>query len=320
MRKKVLINQKFFGDGLDILKKEFDLIMRDDDELMSDSEIREKISDADGAIFIVTSKVNEYTLGNADKIKISANYGVGYDNVDVEYCTKRGIQVTNTPDVLTDATAEIGWALLLSAARRVTEGERAIRNNEWKGFRPEFMLGSSVSGKTLGIIGAGRIGRRFAEISKGFNMKIIYSNRSRKLDFEESTGATYVCMDELLGTSDFISVHVPYNAETTNLISDNEFKKMKKSAIFINTSRGPIVDENALIKALKNKTIRGAGLDVFVNEPDINKEFFTLNNIVMLPHLGSATFESRNDMGILAAQNVIEVLNGKKPITPVNKI
>ena len=244
--------------------------------------------------------------------RLFANYGVGYNNIDVPEARRRSIWVTNTPDVLNDATADMAWALLFAASRRVAEGDRLMRSGTFS-WEPEFMLGADITGRTLGVIGAGRIGRNFARKSRGFDMKVLYSGRRPSREFEAETGGRFVSLDELLGASDFVSLHVPLTPETHHLIGERELALMRRSAILINTSRGPVVDEKALVRALEACVIRGAGLDVFENEPDTAPGLRELDNVVMTPHIGSATVETRNNMGLVAVRNIAAVLEGREP-------
>ncbi len=244
--------------------------------------------------------------------RIFANYGVGYNNIDVPEARRRGVWVTNTPDVLNDATADLAWALLFAAARRVVEGDRLMRSGTFS-WQPEFMLGADITGRTLGVIGAGRIGRNFARKSRGFDMKVLYSGRRPSPEFEAEAGGRFLPMDELLSESDFVSLHVPLTPETHHLIGERELALMKRTAILINTSRGPVVDEKALVRALEGRTIRGAGLDVFENEPDTAPGLSALDNVVMTPHIGSATVATRTNMGLVAVRNIAAALEGREP-------
>ena len=245
-------------------------------------------------------------------LKLIANYGVGFNNIDVKAANAKGIYVTNTPDVLTDATADLAWALLFSSARRVVEGDHICRTSTFS-WAPEYMLGYDISGKTLGVIGAGRIGSNFArKAALGFNMRVIYHNRhsSQAMD---ALGAKLVSLDELLAESDYISVHVPLTPETRHMLGAADFAKMKHTAILINTSRGPVLDEAALADALKNHVIAAAGLDVYEKEPDICPELKSLANVVLMPHVGSATFDTRTNMGLMIARNIEAVFAGNTP-------
>ena len=245
--------------------------------------------------------------------RIFANYAVGFNNIEIAAATQRGIFISNTPDVLTDSTADMTFALLLAAARRVADGDRAVRTHRFPGWSPLFMLGVEVTGKTLGIVGAGRIGQAVARRAHGFDMKILYTANSPKPDFEKATGASFIGLDVLLEQSDFVSLHVPLTSITYHLISEREFSIMKESAILINTSRGPIIDERALADALRNNVIRGAGLDVYEREPEVEAGLLDLDNAVLSPHLGSSTLETRERMGIMSAENIMAALRGEVP-------
>jgi len=250
---------------------------------------------------------------------VISNYAVGYDNIDVTAATEREIAVTNTPGVLTEATAEIAFSLMLAVARNVTEGDRFVREDRFEGWDPTLMLGHELHGKTLGIIGMGNIGSKVSEMSKGFDMDVLYYNRSRNKEAERKTDAEYVDLEHLLSRSDFISLHVPLTEETEKMIGAEELKKMKETAYLINTARGEVVDEDALIDALKENEIAGAGVDVYADEPHgANPGFYDLDNMVLTPHLGSATFRAREGMATMAADNLIDVLEGREPEHIVN--
>jgi lactate dehydrogenase-like 2-hydroxyacid dehydrogenase len=253
------------------------------------------------------------------ELAMIANYAVGYNNIDIGEATRRGIVVTNTPGVVNNATADIAWGLLFSVARRVTEGDRMIRKgNPWD-WTPKFFIGKDLVGRTLGIIGAGRVGMMMARRSIGFEMKVIYADAHRNEAMEKELNATQVSLETLYETADFISIHTPLTPETRHMISDEAFERMKDSAILINTSRGPVVDERALINALRTEKIWGAGLDVFENEPILNPVLFELENLVMTPHIGTATEQTRYQMAELAAGNVLDFMQGKVPKGIVNK-
>ncbi|NNG67659.1 glyoxylate reductase [Caldanaerobacter subterraneus] len=316
---KVFVTRAIPEEGLELLRKYCEVEMSPYDRMLTKEELLEKIKDKDAVITQLTDRVDKEFFEAAKNVKIVANYAVGFDNIDLEEATKRGVYITNTPDVLTNATAELAWALLFAAARRVVEADKFMRAGKFQGWAPMLFLGKGVTGKTLGVIGAGRIGQAFAKMAKGFEMKILYNARTPKPEFEKETGAKYVDLDTLLKESDFISIHVPLTPETRHLIGERELKLMKNSAILINTGRGPVVDEKALVKALKEKWIYAAGLDVYEREPEFEKELAELDNVVMLPHIGSATEEARRDMSVLVAQNIIDVIEGRVPRTLVNK-
>jgi glyoxylate reductase len=278
-----------------------------------------RVSGANIIVSLLTEKIDEEVLASAgNDLKAVCNVAVGYNNIDVAACKNKNVLVTNTPGVLTDATADIAMALILMTTRRLSEGERVIRNQDPWAWGMFYMLGSSIQNQTLGIVGMGQIGIATALRAKSFGMKIIYTRRNR-LDekIEKELSAQYVSLDELLQQSDIVSLHCPYSTETHHLISDAQLSKMKKTSYLINTARGPIVNEEALANALINKTIAGAGLDVYENEPKVNDKLLKLDNVVLLPHLGSATVETRTAMATTAANNALEILSGNKPLNPV---
>ena len=250
-------------------------------------------------------------------LKVVANFAVGYDNIDLEACRERGVVVTNTPDVLTNATAELAVALMLAAARRMGEAERMVRSGSWTGWEPGQLLGRELSGSVVGIVGLGRIGTRVAELLRGFGVTLLYSARSPHPERAERVGAALVTLDELLARSDFVTLHAPLSPETRHLIDGPALSRMKPGAVLVNTSRGGLVDSAALAQALSAGSVCAAGLDVYEQEPDVPPELTALDNVVLLPHIGSATREAREGMARLAAENVIAVLGGRAPLTPV---
>ncbi|MBI2063637.1 MAG: D-glycerate dehydrogenase [Candidatus Yanofskybacteria bacterium] len=271
---------------------------------------------SDVLLSVLTDKITaEIMDAGLPTLKIIANYAVGFDNVDIEAAKQRGIMVTNTPGVLTDTVAEHTFALILAIAHRIAEADRFSRAGKYHAWGPELLLGSDVSGKTLGVLGLGRIGSRVAyHAAKGFGMKVLYYDPKQNPDFEKEYGAVYVAnIDDLLPQCDFVSIHVPLLDSTRHLFNEERFKKMKPSAYLINTSRGPIIDEKALALSLSKGLIRGAAIDVFENEPDITPELKELDNIIMTPHIASATQETRDKMAELAATNIIEALEGRTP-------
>jgi gluconate 2-dehydrogenase len=267
----------------------------------------------------LTDKVDAALLAAAPQLKAVANIAVGYNNIDVPACTARGVMATNTPGVLDDSTADLAWTLMLGTARRITEVERRIRSGEWTGWRLKQWLGVDVHHATLGIVGMGRIGQAIARRAIGFDMKVMYHNRKRIApELEGKCNAAYVSFDELLAQSDFIVLQVPYSPLTHHLIGAAQLKKMKPTAILINSTRGGVVDDAALVAALKNGTIRAAGLDVFENEPKLNPEFLALDNVVLAPHIGSSTEATRKAMAMLAAKNLVAALAGATPPNLLN--
>lgn len=290
-------------------------------ELLEEKE--EFLRNIEGITALVTDsrvKVDEEVMNAAgSQLKVISNYAAGFNNIDVEAATRKGIAVTNTPGAVNNATADIAWALMFSIARRVAEGDRLIRTGEPWSWTPTFFLGRDFTGKTLGIIGAGRIGKTMAKRACGFDMEIIYVDGRVNEQMERELGAKRVDFERLLKEADYISIHTPLTPETRHMISEKEFAMMKPTTILINASRGPVVDEKALIEALKTHTIWGAGLDVFEKEPYVNPEFFKLDNVVMTPHIGTATSDARRDMAIMAAQNVLDIIEGKTPVGIINR-
>ncbi|HMM22916.1 MAG TPA: D-glycerate dehydrogenase [Selenomonadales bacterium] len=271
------------------------------------------------AVLVMGDRIDEEVCAAAaPTCKVFANHGVGYNNIDVEAATKYGIYVTNTPDVVTGPTADLAWALLLATARRVAEGDRLIRAGRWRLSDPFAMLGTEVSGKTLGIVGAGRIGRAVAQRARGFNMDILYTANSPKPDFAAQTGARFAELRQLLQSADFVSVHVPLTPATRQLIGEQELTLMKPTAILINTSRGPAVDEQALVKALRSGGIGGAGLDVFEREPVLEPGLAELDNVVLTPHIGTSTLETRIRMAAVCSRNIQAALAGQVPPNCLN--
>ena len=280
----------------------------------------EGVQGADAILAILTERIDGEVMDAAGgQLRVVANMAVGYDNVAVPDATQRGILVTNTPDVLTETTADLAWALLLSACRRVGEGERMVRANEWKGWGPLQLLGTDVHGKTLGIFGMGRIGQATARRAGGFNMRVLYTARNRlSPEVESSLGAEFVDKDRLLAESDIISIHCPLTEATRHAFGAAEFAKMREGAVLINTARGPVVDEAALAVALREGPLRAAGIDVYEREPEIHPGLMACENAVLAPHLGSATEATRARMATVAADNIIALLNGERPPNPVN--
>jgi glyoxylate reductase len=281
-------------------------------------ELLEAIRGMDGVISTATEKIDGEVLDAAgDDLKVVANMAVGYDNIDVRAARERGVVVTNTPGVLDETTADVAFMLMLAAARRLGEGERLLRAGKWEWWGPKQLRGLDVWGKKLGILGLGRIGQAVARRAKGFGMEILYHNRSRSGSAEKELGARYLELRELLSESDFISIHTPLTDETRHLIGAEELESMKPGAVLVNSSRGPVVDEGALADALENGRIFAAGLDVYEEEPKVHPKLLELENVVLAPHIGSASIETRDKMATLAAENLRAVLRGEQPMTPV---
>lgn len=306
--------------GLDILNQNIaNVEVNTADHILSREELLQKVQGLDGLLPLLTDPIDGEVMDAAGKqLKIIANHAVGFDNIDVAAATERGIMVTNTPGVLTDATADFAWALLFSTARRVVESDAFTRAGKYHGWGPMMFLGGDITGRTLGIVGAGRIGSAVAKKSRGFDMKILYCDEFRNEELENELGAKKVEFEELLEKSDFISIHVPLLDSTHHLLDQAAFKRMKKSAYLINTSRGPVIDEAALVQALKDKEIAGAGIDVYEEEPEIHPELVKLDSAVLTPHIASATIETRTKMATMAAQNLVDGLKGKRPQNLVN--
>lgn len=316
-REKILITRLIPDNGISILKTCFSVRINKLDRDMSRREMMKELEGAFGVVAVLGNRFDRELISKLDTVKVISNFAVGYNNVDVAAASEKGIAVTNTPGVLTDATADLAFGLLLATARRIAEGDRFVRAGKFKGWTPLLMLGHEVSGKTIGIIGAGRIGAAVAARAKGFGMKILYVSHRPNKDIGVLGGA-FVALERLLAESDYVSLNVPLNEDTRGMIGKREFGMMKPTAILINTARGEVVDEEALIAALKKRKISGAGLDVYTNEPRINPEFLKLDNVVLAPHLGSSTLETRAMMSELAALNAVAILNGDKPPAIVN--
>lgn len=316
---RVLVTREVFDDTLDYLRSHCAVLANQDDVPYAPDALAAKLADCAGLLCCLTDRVDAALLAAAPQLKVVANIAVGYNNIDVPACTARGVMATNTPGVLDDSTADLAWTLMLGTARRLTEVERRIRAGEWTGWRLKQWLGVDVHHATLGIVGMGRIGQAIARRAAGFDMKVIYHNRNRIApELERKADAAYVSFDDLLAQADFIVLQVPYSAQTHHLIGAPQLAKMKPTAILINSTRGGVVDDAALIAALKNGMIRGAGLDVFENEPKLNPGFLELDNVVLAPHIGSSTEATRKAMAMLAAQNLVAALRGTVPPNLLN--
>lgn len=321
--KKVFVTRKIPRKGLEKIQKVFDTTIWSSELPPRKEEIIEKASDCEGVVTLLSDPIGSDVIQHLLKLRVIAQYAVGYDNIDVAFATSKGIQVTNTPGVLTETTADLTWALIMSAARRIVEADRYVRKGHWKvAWGPELLLGSDIHGATLGIIGLGRIGSAVARRAAGFNMKILYTSRTRNettQQTERSTGARRVDLETLLMESDIVTLHVPLNQDTKHLISKRELQMMKEGSILVNTSRGPVVDEKALFESLQSNHLSAAGLDVFQEEP-IAKDnpLLELHNIVLAPHIGSASRNTRATMALMCANNLIAALSGERPPNIVN--
>ena len=317
---RVVVTGRIPETALENLRAKHDVIAWESEGSISREELLRRVAGADAIVSLLTERVDAELLDAAGpQLKVVSNVAVGYDNIDVPACTERGIIATNTPGVLTEATADIAFGLILMATRRLGEGERLIRAGQpWK-WGMFFLLGSSLQGKTLGIVGMGGIGIATARRAKAFGMEIVYQSRS-EIDpaIAAELGARRVELDELLAISDVVSLHCPYGPNTHHLIGPEQLAAMKDTAYLVNTARGPIIDEAALATALRENQIAGAGLDVFENEPKVHPWLLELENVTLVPHLGSATVETRTNMAVLAATNTLAVLAGEQPPTPIN--
>ena len=310
-RPAVLLTRRIPSSAVATLEASCDVDRNDGDQL-SAAELKARVADKEGIVCLFTDVISADVMDAAPRLKVIANVAVGYNNIDLAAATARGIIVTNTPDVLTEATADLTWALIMDITRRVSEGDRLIRRGAWKGWSFDFMLGSGLSGKTLGIIGFGRIGQAVAARTVPFGVRVIYT------DGRAVPGSGAIPLDRLLSSADIVSVHCPLTPQTRHLINQAALARMKRSAYLINTSRGPVVDEAALAWALKNGIISGAALDVYEEEPTVHPDLVTLENVVLTPHLGSATTETRTAMADLAVRNAVAVLTGQSPLTHVS--
>ena len=317
MAEKVLVTREIPAAGLRPLE-EFDVTVLSEAP-PERADLLEAASGAEGVLSTVTEKIDGTFMDAAgEDLKVIANMAVGYDNVDVEAAKTRGVIVTNTPGVLDETTADVAFMLLIAAARRLGESERVLRAGRWEWWGPKLFMGPDVWGKKLGIVGLGRIGKAVARRARGFDMKILYHNRSRREEAEEELGASYLELDELLETADFITLHTPLTDETRHLIDAPALERMKPEAVLVNTSRGPVVDEAALADALAEGRIFAAGLDVYEEEPKVHPKLLELENVVLAPHIGSGSIETRGKMAVLAAENLAAVLRGEQPKTLVS--
>ncbi len=320
LRPEVYITRLIPHEGLDLLKETCEVEINPEDRPLSREELLAKVKDKHGVIGMVADRIDAEFFEAAKALVGYANCAVGFDNIDVAEATRRKIPVSNTPGVLTNATAELAWALLFAVARRIVETDQIMRSGTWPGHGPLQFIGADVTGKTLGIIGSGRIGTAMGLMSKGFQMPVLYTNASGKENetLKAELGAQRVSLDQLLGESDFISIHTPLTPATRHLFQAETFARMKPAAILINTARGPIIKEDDLVAALGSRTIAGAGLDVYEFEPKMAEGLAGLDNAVVVPHIGSATSSSRGGMSLLAARNLLAMLQGRKPESCLN--
>jgi len=319
MKPKVLVTREVFDEVLEYLAQSFEVTSNQSDVPFNSETLAIKLSDKQGAMVTLSDRIDTTLLGRCSNLKAVCNIAVGYNNIDLEACTKAKVMATNTPGVLDDTTGDFTWALILATARRLTEAETYLRKGEWDGWKLKQFLGLDVHHATLGIFGLGRIGQVVARRAIGFEMKIIYHDvRRAASEIEQACRTSFVNKDELLGQADIVTIHVPYSSATHHLIGKPELERMKPTAILVNTSRGGVVDDAALIEALRSGAIAAAGLDVFENEPKLNPGFLELKNVVLAPHIASSSKATRLKMAMLAAQNLVASLTGKTPPNLLN--
>ncbi|MDJ0652670.1 MAG: D-glycerate dehydrogenase [Xanthomonadales bacterium] len=317
MTKKILVTRHVYPEAIELLQGCGELEYHDSSSGLDRDTMLRAVADKQAVVCQLTDPMDAEVMDAAPELKVIANVAVGFDNIDVAAATERGIVVSNTPGVLTDTTADFAFTLLMAAARRVTEAERFLRDGRWQQWEIDMFSGQDINHHTLGIYGLGRIGRCMARRATGFDMRVIYHDAVRA-DYDEQLGLKFVDKETLFRESDFVSIHVPLNDETRHCVGAPELALMKPTAILINTSRGPVVDELALAQALAEKRIAGAGLDVYENEPTVSPELLALDNLVMAPHIASASVKTRTRMCVMAAENAAAVINGERPPNPVN--
>ena len=319
MAKKILISGILPAESRQIIPSDFEVEYHDSDQPMPRAELIRRLQDKDGLICHIVSAVDDEVLEACPGLRVVCNVAVGYNNIDVAAARRRGVVVTNTPDVLTETTADFAWALLMAAARRIVEADRYARSGQWKAWKWDLLWGVDIHGKTLGVVGFGRIGRAVARRARGFGMRVLYCDAVRAdAAAEHELNAAAVDLDTLLRESDFVSLHTVLSPETHHLVNERTLRLMKRSAILVNAARGPIVDEAALAKALAEGWIAGAGVDVFEREPAIHPALVPLSNVILAPHIASASGETRVAMAMLAVRNCLAVMQGQPPLTPVS--
>jgi glyoxylate reductase len=320
MNGSVLVTKRIYPEAVDYLRSQFtEVDYAGSDEGLSPKELLERARGKDAVVSQLTDRLPAEVIEQLDTVRVIANVAVGYDNIDVAAATRKGIVVTNTPDVLTETTADFAWALLMAAARRVVEAHAFVHSGKWKQWTIDLVAGEDVYGRTLGIFGMGRIGQAVARRAGGFGMRILYADSSRADEsLERQLGLEFTDKERLLRESDFVSLHVPLLESTRHLIGDAELGMMKHTAILVNTARGPVVDEAALVRALRDGTIRAAGLDVFEREPQLDAGLLELKNVVLAPHIASASHETRRRMSMMAAENAASAAAGKRPPNALN--
>lgn len=316
--KRVLITRRLFPEALALLKEQGIAYEMNEGPPLPKQELVRRIGGVEGLICLLSDRIDREVLEAGKALRVVANVAVGYDNIDLQAANELGIMVTNTPEVLTEATADLTFGLILAVARRIVEGDRLVREGRFHGWELDLLLGAEVHHKTLGIVGFGRIGQAVARRARGFGMEILYYDPIRRPELERELGARFVQLEELLSRSDFVSLHLPLTPQTRHLIGREELGLMKPTAFLINVARGPVVDEAALVEALKSGKLAGAGLDVFEQEPHVHPELLRMSNVVLTPHIGSAGRETRVRMALMAVENVLAALAGRRPPNLVN--
>ncbi len=311
---KVLVTRKLPAEAVDYLEEHAEVEGGRFPAVLNDADLRQKISDKEGLLCLLVDRIDRRVIASAPRLRIIANCAVGYDNIDLDAARQRGILVTNTPNVLTEATADLTWALILAVGRKIPQSDRFTREGRFRGWEIDLLLGREIAGRRLGIVGLGRIGRAVARRARGFQMEVVYSDPHRlSAEEEKDLAATWMPLEDLLRTADIVTIHASLTPETYHLLSAERLRLMKKTAILVNVARGPIVDEEALAEALASGRIWGAGLDVYEKEPEIHPRLLGLDNVVLLPHIGSATDETRRRMAMTAARNLVQGLRGERP-------
>ncbi len=319
MRPRILVTRHVFPEAIAILEQAGDVQYNDTSDGLSADELKAAAADKQAVVCQLTDKIDADFMDAAGDLKVIANVAVGFDNIDIPAASERGIIVTNTPGVLTDTTADLAFTLLMAASRRISEADRFLRSGAWHQWEIDMFTGHDIYGHTLGILGMGRIGHGVAQRARGFDMRVIYHDVNRATPAQEAEwGIEYVDRETLFRESDFLSIHVPLNEHTRHAVGSDEFALMKPTAVLVNTSRGPVVEEKALVKALETGQIASAGLDVFEEEPTVDPGLLALENIVLVPHIGSASIKTRTRMCTMAAENAAAVLRGQRPPNPVN--
>lgn len=319
MRPRVLVTRHVFHEAIAILEEVGDVEYHDSSDGLSPGDLQAAAADKHAIVCQLTDTIDAALMDSASELKVISNVAVGFDNIDIPAATERGVLVTNTPGVLTDTTADLAFTLLMAASRRIAEADRFLRSGSWHQWEIDMFCGHDIHGRTLGVFGLGRIGREMAERARGFRMRVIYHDVNRATPQQEAEwGIEYVDRETLFRDSDFLSIHVPLNEHTRHAVGSAEFEWMKPTAVLVNTSRGPVVDEQALARALEDGQIASAGLDVFENEPVVEPRLLALENVVLVPHIGSASISTRTRMCTMAAENAAAVLTGQRPPNPVN--